>query len=225
MTVTVGEIPTREYWEAKHPAVVKFYAGRPAPDGKPMLQDVRQFLSVKDQRITDIATSFIHGKATQDDIAHASEKWVRHNVGYVADSKTTTMPEYWFFPSETLFMARGDCEDGSLLMAALMLTAGVDPWRVRVTAGEVRTPNSPTGFGGHAWVSYCRLDDNEWVPLDWCYWPQNTYPAIRRLQKDDGNYVCGDKVWFSFTRDQAYDHSNGTTVGGRVRARKVGMPI
>jgi hypothetical protein len=51
-------------------------------------------------------------------------------------------------------------------MANIMLRSGIPYYRIRLNAGNVNG-------GGHAYVTYCRETDNQFVVLDWCYYPNN----------------------------------------------------
>jgi hypothetical protein len=53
-----------------------------------------------------------------------------------------------------------------------MLHAGIPYDRVRTYGGAVFAgPGAPGG--GHAWTAYLRESDDEWVDLDWCYYPDD----------------------------------------------------
>lgn len=96
------------------------------------------------------------------------------------------------------------CEDGSILMASLMLNAEIPNWRVRVTAGLVES-GIKAELGGHAYVTYCREVDNQWVVLDWCY-REDSMIAIngKPIIKNRPEYK---QVWFSFNNKYAWSHT------------------
>lgn len=48
------------------------------------------------------------------------------NMKYLTDWSTHGTDEYWNYPVETLYLMGGDCEDTSILMAALLRTAGFE---------------------------------------------------------------------------------------------------
>lgn len=48
------------------------------------------------------------------------------NMKYLSDRSTHGTDEYWNYPVETLDLMGGDCEDTSILMAALLRAAGFD---------------------------------------------------------------------------------------------------
>ncbi|MDP6443225.1 MAG: transglutaminase-like domain-containing protein [Pirellulaceae bacterium] len=94
----------------------------------------RYLQSVQRRRITDARARVVW-------------KYVAERIPYEQDDG-----DFWQFPSETLQLGRGDCEDKAFLCASLLLAAGVPPNRVRVVIGaligEDRDP------GGHAWPMY-----------------------------------------------------------------------
>ena len=73
--------------------------------------------------------------------------------------KDNRVVDNWQSPEETEMMKKGDCEDGAILIANMMLMSGVPYWRIRLNAGDVQG-------GGHAWVTYLRESDNQWIILD-----------------------------------------------------------
>jgi len=94
----------------------------------------------------------------------------------------------WLFAFETLKLRMGDCEDGAILMANLMIKAGIPYWRIRLNAGDVKN-------FGHVWITYLRETDNKWVILDWCYHPTAKVRALKKLYSDAEDYF---KIWFSW---------------------------
>ena len=67
-------------------------------------------------------------KLSYDDSAVAREivKFVQDTIEYQYDSDTTGQAEYPRYPIETLYEKRGDCEDTSILMAALLKEWGYE---------------------------------------------------------------------------------------------------
>ena len=97
---------------------------------------------------------------------------------YKYDDLTAEVPEFWLFPFESIQSEIGDCEDGAILIAGLLINAGIPSWRVKVCAAQVMADPvvvpSETELGGHAYAIYLadRPDSErklEWVILDWCY--------------------------------------------------------
>jgi len=78
---------------------------------------------------------------TEWDKALGALGWVKNNINFIPDNT-----EHWQTPHETLQKASGDCEDGAILIANIMMCLGLED--VRILAGT-------TGKGvGHAVVSY-----------------------------------------------------------------------
>lgn len=91
-------------------------------------------------------------------------EWVVNNIKYVPETK-----DYWQLPHETLERKAGDCEDGAILLASMILSIlpQSEKWRVFVYIFE-----KPA----HAIVVY---DDKvyDWtnpslkeIPSDWVFW-------------------------------------------------------
>jgi transglutaminase-like putative cysteine protease len=205
------------YWDTKHPWKPLIYRGRPLPGAVSMPGqgvalyelDVRRFIWPEDTVITKtiLDNPILHNVRANscDKIAKAALAFVRGKVSYVSD-KTFGSPEYWMFPVETLRLGKGDCEDGAILLVTLIRNLGCPAWRIRVAAGDVQG-------GGHAWASYCREEDEQWVALDWCYWPTENPGPINQ----DNRYFRGEKVWFSFNDEFAWSELPDTQIEGRVK--------
>lgn len=129
---------------------------------------------------------------TNDIKAYNALRKVIAMIEYVDDYGQFKESEEWLFPFETLNLGKGDCEDGAILMANIMLNSGIPYWRIRLNAGDVEG-------GGHCWVTYLRESDNQWVILDWCYWPEAA--LIGLLYKDAEKYY---DIWFSFNTKNIY---------------------
>jgi len=156
--------------------------------------DVRNFFMINDVTIPVVTGS------TNDIKALAGLNWVKTNIIYTPDKSSYGIDEYWAYPYQTLKRKRGDCEDGAILIANILLRSGVPWYRVRVCAGSVNG-------GGHAYCVYCRETDNEWVVLDWCYWYNSKPVADRLTHYDMRNYMDEEKnfyVWFSWDLKNIY---------------------
>ena len=139
--------------------------------------------------------------------------WVKSNIKYVGDSTQYKSIEFWATALETLKSREGDCEDGAIVMANLMIKAGIPAWRIRITAGAVKG-------GYHAYLTY--LPDSEleyeydkqcWVICDWCY-ETNVLPMNERpYYKEEKNYYTDD-IRFSFNRDYAFSTHGTVIIGG-----------
>lgn len=203
------------FWHAKHPTVDQMYKGRPLPGTDKRFDiDVRHFIWDRDITLQRIIESNHLRKDKNDDAVLAIQKYVVSRIQYHKDESLGN-PEYWLFPEETLNLKRGDCEDGAILIASLILNAlpKAHHWRVRVAAGWVReAPTAPQG--GHAYCTYCRTTDNEWVPIDWCYFQDSGVPVSGKILIRDRTVY--QDVWFSFNHLHAYSHTN-FKLEGRVR--------
>jgi hypothetical protein len=89
-------------------------------------------------------------------------KYVAENVEYVQDKLANGMEDFWLFPEETLMLRKGDCEDSSFLLAAMMLASGISEQCVRVVLGKTV---SKDGVFGHAWVVY-QNEEGTWCLLE-----------------------------------------------------------
>ena len=99
--------------------------------------------------------------------------WVRNNITFVPEDSN----DYWKFPEETLKDGFGDCEDGAILLANMLLQAGFPYWKVLVSIYE--TPQF------HVVVVY------DTQLLDWVNPKLKEIPSTWRL-------------WYCFNRKNAY---------------------
>jgi predicted transglutaminase-like cysteine proteinase len=188
-----GQIPVTDpletYWNTKRPATNNYlYPARLVVDGSyNALVDVRVFYTPEDSTIPKLA-----GGNNHDDLAMICLDYVINNIRYISDITLFKTAEQWLFAFETLNLGGGDCEDGAILLANIMLKSGVPYWRLRLNAGSVQG-------GGHAWVTYLRESDNTWYILDWCYWSSESRKWLK--WKDAEKYF---DIWFSFSRDNIY---------------------
>lgn len=104
---------------------------------------------------------------TDDERAMSVVYFVSNLLTYASDG--SGIGDRWTCALATWLRGYGDCEDGSILIHALLLAAGVNPNRVRTAFGTVMT--TALVEGGHAWVMYRRLTDEEWIPLEWTFQP------------------------------------------------------
>ena len=91
----------------------------------------------------------------------------------------------------------GDCEDGAILMANILLNSGVPYWRMRLNKGYVQLKQ---GKEYHCWLTYL-AEDNEWRTIDWCFKPQECLD-LGLTWKDSEDYLFCDSSWnnkFSFS--------------------------
>lgn len=185
---------------SNYPKISRRYS-REETDGHYSI-DVRNFYQVNDETIPVVS-----GK-TNDDKALAALKKTKSLIKYTDDKSSYNFGEYWAYAYQTLKRGVGDCEDGAILLANIMLRSGIPYYRVRLNAGSVNG-------GGHAYVTYCRETDNEWVVLDWCYW-YNTLPVSeRKTHKEERNYMDAEKnyyVWFSWNQKYIFGEQKLTAL-------------
>lgn len=178
--------PMETFWNNRYPKINRNYS-RQESDGSYSI-DVRNFFQPYDFNIPTVSG------ATFDEKALNALKYVISNIKYTSDKTSYGFDEYWAYPYQTLKRKVGDCEDGAILMANIMLRSGIPYWRIRLNAGSVNG-------GGHAYVTYCRETDNQFVVLDWCYW-KNTLPIKdRKLHSQEQNYdneAQNYYIWFSW---------------------------
>jgi hypothetical protein len=149
--------------------------------------DYGQYLQVSNSEVRRLAREIVSPRDSDDVKAEKIRAWIEENVTYADDLKTYKTDEYWALPSMTLRNGQGDCEDGAFLQASLMLASGVDPDRVRVYGGFV-SAGTNASTGGHAWVAYQRETDDEWVAMDWCYFPTDEAVSERTELRKDYKY-------------------------------------
>jgi len=154
-----------------------------------------KYLDYPSKEIEWLANQIVEPTDDNDTKAYKIMRWVQDNLEYVSDDRQYHTPEYWALPMETIQSMKGDCEDGAFLMHSLMLNAGI-PWdRIKTYGGEVYAgPNAPNG--GHGWTVYQRETDDEWVVLDWCYYPSEKPIDERVPMRDDLKYIDD---WFYIT--------------------------
>ncbi len=97
-----------------------------------------------------------------DHRAFALLDFVGHHVRYLSGPR-----DPWQTPAETLALRTGDCEDRALLLAALLLAAGVSPYCVRVALGHLvlRSASGRRRRVDHAWVVY-KTEAGGWAVLE-----------------------------------------------------------
>jgi len=189
-----------EYWNNKiKKSTVYYYARR---NESP--QNVLEFFNKNNKKIETITGS------TNDVIAKKCLIWVHKNIKYTQKKDKENNGEYWQYANETNQYKTGDCEDGAILMANMMLKSGVPYWRIRINAGDVKG-------GGHAYVTYLKEKDNKWYVMDWCYW----YNSNGKLWKEAEKYFG---IWFSFNNKYAFKKDeldrwrviDGISVNGKI---------
>ena len=201
------------YWNTKWAQAPIVYTGRALRGQRANVgTDVRNFIITNDVILQQIIKQYGLKKIAMNDTALACQKWVVQFLYYKDDQLANQCPEFWQFPFETLEMGTGDCEDGAILMASLMTSAGIPAYRVKVCAGYVQeSPTAPQG--GHCYCIYLAdkkdgQDDQCWVILDWCY-AEDSQVAIeaKPLAKNGGQQNMYRDVWFTFNNENSWNQS------------------
>jgi len=131
-------------------------------------------MSVAETSIERLVKNIVRQRDSNDIKMYKLELWVIKNIRYSSDKKQFNMMERWTLPYETLQRRRGDCEDGSILLIALAVTAGVPVERLRLYA-PIKLSNS-----WHACVAYQRESDDEWVWMEWTFLKNKGFGPIEK---------------------------------------------
>jgi hypothetical protein len=125
--------------------------------------------------------------------------FVNSELTYVPDKTVWKTEEKWQTPTETWTMKTGDCEDGALLIYAILHYLDVPDYQVYIVAGDV------VG-GGHCYVTYM-ADSGLEYPLDWCYWfSESVRLKIPYTSREE--YYYGQNEWFRFNSSGSYKLRN-----------------
>jgi hypothetical protein len=138
--------------------------------------------------IRALAMKIVHPLDSDDVKMEKIQRWVVDNIEYMTDEKQYGEEELWVPPVMLLKTKKGDCEDGAFLIMSLGLNAGVDPTRLRMYGGFVDA-GPGAASGGHGWVAYRRESDDEWVAVDFSYYPDLRPMDDRTPLRDDEKYV------------------------------------
>lgn len=163
------------YYSRKYPSAPIFYKGRWLPKNTPIILDVRYFFTNPVcYDVQKIASEF---KGSDDEKATAALEWVRQNILYLPDKWQFGLEDLWLFPYETLALKKGDCEDGAILLANLLVAAGIPAWRVRLSC-----------MTRHIYLTYYSKS-RKWIILDW-------------TTSENPSWL--GEVIFSWTRNESY---------------------
>jgi predicted transglutaminase-like cysteine proteinase len=108
---------------------------------------------------------------------------VAENLAYAADADD----DVWTCAMGTYTRGTGDCEDGAILLHGLLLAAGVAADRLVTVFGRVGVTRQ-----GHAWLTYRRASDGNWVVLDWTADSARTAVASLPVIDDTPYYAAVD---------------------------------
>jgi len=157
-------------------------------NGQRAENDYGDYLQYPNAEIEAMARSIVKASDTNDEKAYKILRWVQDNIAYKSDVEAYGISELWIFPTVVVNKGYGDCEDGAFLIHSLMLNAGI-PWdRVR-TYGGIVVVGVGASTGGHGWTAYKREIDDEWVVLDWSYYPSEEPISERVPMRNDLRYI------------------------------------
>jgi len=218
-----------EYWSDKWEKAPIIYTGRALRGESYKKQidvDVKAFIKRNDAILWHVITQLELRKGTPNETALKIQNFVCNFLKYKYDDLTADCPEFWLFPFESIQSEIGDCEDGAILIASLLINAGVPSWRVKVCAAQVMADPvfapSDTELGGHAYCIY--LADRpeserklEWVILDWCYLQDPEVPIVDKpLARNGGSEGAYRNIWFTFNNDNSWAQSSFEVKEGRI---------
>ena len=149
---------------------------------------VNLWLQYPNEIIRSMAMKIVHPSDSDDVKMEKIQRWVVYNIEYKSDKEQYGYDELWVPPVMVLRTRQGDCEDGAFLIMSLGLNAGVDPSRLRMYGGFVDAGQGAES-GSHGWIAYRRESDNEWVAVDYSYYPDLRPMDYRTPLKDDKKYV------------------------------------
>ncbi|MFW9772329.1 MAG: DUF4332 domain-containing protein [Candidatus Thorarchaeota archaeon] len=219
----------QDYWNSKWERAHIIYTGRALRGEhykKEIDVDVKSFIKKNDSILQHVIYKLQLRRNTPNETAWVCQKFVSEFLKYTYDDITSECPEYWQFPFETIQSEIGDCEDGSILIASLLINAGIPSWRVKVCAAQVMADPvvapSDSELGGHSYCIY--LADRpesprklEWVVLDWCYLQDPDVPVEEKpLARDGGQENAYKDVWFTFNDEHSWAQNNFEVKEGRI---------
>ena len=205
---------TTNFWDTFLPQPI-LYIGRCEFNSKQQVAtDVKTYIMPNDLIVQAVVKKHGFSIVDNDTAVYNIQRWLMGFITYVTDQREDGVPEFWNFPFETLQRPLGDCDEGAILMATMMIASGVPSERVRVVAGNVReNANSP--WEGHCYCAY-KASDDQWRIIDWCFLAD---PQLRPLQKplakDGGTNGCYGEAWFVFN-DQGSWAPAPTTMASRA---------
>jgi hypothetical protein len=157
-------------------------------NGQRVENDYGDYLQYPNAEIEALAWSIVEPSDTNDEKAYKILRWVQDNIEYKSDIEGYGTSELWVFPTVTAKRGYGDCEDGAFLIHSLMLNADI-PWNRVRTYGGIVIAGVGGSTGGHGWTAYKREIDDEWVVLDWSYYPNEAPISERIPMKNDLRYI------------------------------------
>jgi predicted flap endonuclease-1-like 5' DNA nuclease len=223
-----------EYWNRKWKTAPIIYTGRALRGEsykKQIDADVKAFIKENDAILWHVIKQAGLRKDTPNETALAIQNFVCNFLKYKYDDETVDCPEFWLFPFESIQSEIGDCEDGAILIAALLINAGIPNWRVKVCAAQVFADPvfapSDTELGGHAYCIYLADREKserklEWVILDWCYLQDPEVPIEEKpLARNGGQEGAYREVWFTFNDENSWAQSSFEVREGRISKNRI----
>ncbi|MFX0025026.1 MAG: DUF4332 domain-containing protein [Candidatus Hermodarchaeota archaeon] len=222
-----------DYWNNKWEIAPIIYTGRALRGEsyrKQIDADVKTFIKKDDAILWHVITQVGLRRDNPNETAHAIQNFVCNFLKYKYDDETVDCPEFWQFPFESIQSEIGDCEDGAILIASLLINAGIPSWRVKVCAAQVIADPvfapSDSELGGHAYCIYLadRPDSErnfEWVILDWCYLQDPEVPIEEKpLARDGGQEGAYKDIWFTFNDEYSWAQSAFEVKEGRISNKR-----
>ncbi len=131
------------------------------------------------------------------------------SISYIEKLENTEMYDLTVEDTHTVVLKNGSilhqCEDGAILLANLLIIAGVPNWKIRINCGNVLEPISKMQIG-HAYLTFFDEENEKWVILDWCYYPNLKKIIDRGEYKKESMY---QEVWFSFNNTHSFALEEG----------------
>ena len=218
-----------DYWDSKWKKAPIIYTGRALRGESYKKQidvDVKAFIKDNDAILWHVITQLDLRKESPNETALTIQNFVCNFLKYKYDDIASECPEFWLFPFEAIQSEIGDCEDGAILIASLLINAGIPSWRVKVCAAQVMADPvfapSDSELGGHAYCIY--LADRpeserklEWLILDWCYLQDPEVPIDEKpLARDGGQGNAYRNIWFTFNDEESWAQSSFEVKEGRI---------
>lgn len=120
------------------------------------------------------------------------------SISHIEPLEEVPMYDLTVEDTHTVVMKNGivthQCEDGAIMLYALMRKNGFSDDQLFITAGDVKG-------GGHCYLVYVSKEDAVHYVLDWCYWPGD---SLRVKYGENPNYFYGEKEWFRFNCSGSY---------------------
>jgi hypothetical protein len=219
-----------QFWNNKWQQAPITYSGRSLAVNKNLenlVCDVKCFITPNDALLAEIIHDYRLKKENFNATAQAIQQFIVKFLDYADDDNTNECPEFWQFPFESLQSGIGDCEDGAILMASLMIQTGIPAYRVKVAAGYVQeSPTAP--LGGHAYCIYLadrKNQEQEWVIMDWCYYEDSPLaPESKPLAKLGGYNRCYSDIWFTFNNEYSWNQEGLEIEARRISRSRATLP-